>query len=1186
MLFTGIKMQAQPPAFYHLSTAEGLSDNNVNSVARDRNGILWIGTTEGLNSFDGHRISTWHRYNAPALADNNIDKVVIDDSNRIWLRTNTNRLNMMDEKRRLHLFMVGDTADKARVTLLLPTHSKGIIALKGKQHYTWKNKHTLIFEKWEPDFLKQFPVNIRFMGSLDGDKIIVHGDKRLLVIDYASEKILADIPVPVFMGATYINADELLAYPISGDVFYRISISQQKIIKEYRGLKDQQQKPVAGNLRYIARINENNFVITTRFSGLYYLDLANGTIRHWVHDPLDQRSIGGNNTFWITYDTSGYLFITTQTSGLHYYNTRQQQAFSRPYFTDAGREVFDGYIQSITTGKDNTIWMGTQDRLVRWNRQADQAVYVPCYLPDGTNISREETIRALHLDEEENLWVGTSRYGVLILDKQLKTIRRFSDSLPDKKTNFPSNWINTIQADSKGNKWVGTIGGTCMIEKGSLKVLDFNRHPVLNKISKLSCASLFEDSRARMWIGTTSGAWCFDEKTMTLQQYDKEKGLPHNTVLAINEDDKGNIYFGTSGGLTILSQEGTVKSYNRSNGLRNDRCEGILKDEKGFIWIGNLNCILRYDPVSGSFAVFEEGMGFSHAGFRMRSCHKTAFGEMIWGSDKGLVYFFPDQMSRNNNPLHPAIHSLQTADSAFYFTGASSLSFAYNESSFTFYFTSGDIAGGKKNQFLYKLNGFDENWNKPVAPGQATYNRLPPGNYSFEIKASPDGNTWYTSLYNVTINIGNPWWQQTWFRILYSLLALLAVIGVYRYYKKRKQVRETKQMIEYFANSRYEHSSVDDILWDISRNCISRLGFEDCVIYLADEERKVMVQKAAYGPKNPKAFEITNPIEIPFGKGVVGDVAVSGKASVIDDTSKDKRYIVDDEQRFAEMTVPIIHEGKVIGIIDSENSKKNFFNSRHLNILETIANLCSAKISSAQAMEAMKKSRLEVMELNVKMAESKFSNLRLQMNPHFLFNSLSSIQHLIVSQQTTRAYKYLTVFSNFLRSLLNYAEKNFIPLDEELKILEMYIELEALRFDQSFTWEIKTDEHLANDEVLVPTLMIQPFVENAIWHGLLHKTGEKKLLISFQNSTEEFLTCTVEDNGVGRAEATRIRQNKITSMVHESKGIGIIRERLQLLEQKTGKPARLEVNDLYDQQQQATGTKVIITIPYYNPEKI
>lgn len=225
--------------------------------------------------------------------------------------------------------------------------------------------------------------------------------------------------------------------------------------------------------------------------------------------------------------------------------------------------------------------------------------------------------------------------------------------------------------------------------------------------------------------------------------------------------------------------------------------------------------------------------------------------------------------------------------------------------------------------------------------------------------------------------------------------------------------------------------------------------------------------------------------------------------------------------------------------------------------------------------------REKLMQLNVKMAESKFMNLRLQMNPHFLFNSLSSIQHLIVSNQTTKAYKYLTIFSNFLRSLLNYAEKNFIPLDEEIKILNMYVELESLRFDKSFQYEITVDDNLSNDEVFVPSLIIQPFAENAIWHGLLHKEGEKKLTVRFSGDADEVLQCIIEDNGIGREKAAAIKNNNISNRVHESKGVAIVRERLSLLQQKTGKPASIEFEDI-----SPSGTRVTIFIPYYYPEEL
>lgn len=1180
-----ITMQAQPPAFYHLSTAEGLSDNNVNMVARDRNGLLWIATSEGLNSFDGNRITTYHKYKYPGLADNDIERIVVDDNNRIWIRTNTHYLTMLDEKRKFHKILVGDTTDESNVTALWYTGSRGVFAVKGRQHYFQKKGSVGVFEKTNTPFDEQLKGSIGFTYGIDKDKIIYYRNRNLVVIDYAQMKLLLQMPLPGLSGAHYINDDELFAYTVAGDVFYRISISQKKIVQEYRDIKDQYNLPITGNLRNITRIDEHHFAVTTYFAGLYFLDLQKQTAQHWVHDPIDQRSIGGNNAFNIRYDTSGYLFVTTQTSGVHFYNVKQQHAGSKPYFIDDNKQIFDGYIQNIVTYDESKVWIATQDRLIHWDRLHDKTTYVPCLLPDGTNITGRETIRRVHLDEKQNLWVGTTRFGILILNKANKIIAQIKDTIPGKRTGLPSPWINAICADQYGNRWVGTQRGTCMINKENFEITSFKDHPLLAELSKVLCASLWLDEAKRMWIGTTRGAYCYDKDKNSLTHYNTKNGLAHNTVYAMNQDKLGNIYFANAGGFSILSADGKIKSFNRTNGLRNDRCEGLLVDEKGYVWIGNLNCILRYDPVNKKFAVFEEGQGFSHAGFRMRTAHKSSSGEMIWGTDKGLLYFFPEQMSSTPLPLHPSVNTLQAGNDLLQFTGKEIIDVAYNTPSFNFIFSSGELTGDKKNHALYRLVGFDKDWKIPVTVGQAVYSKLPPGDYTFELKVSRDGVNWYDAAYPVEIRVAYPWWQQTWFRLLVALILIGIIYLTFTYVQKRKKTKEINQTIEYFANSTYEHSSVEDILWDISRNCISRLGFEDCVIYLTDEENKVLVQKAAYGPKNPIAFEILNLIRIPYGKGIVGHVALTGKGEIIGDTSKDSRYIVDDEKRLSEITVPVIHEGKVIGIIDSENSKKNFFTQQHLKTLQKIAVLCSAKISNAIAVGAMKKSKLELMELNVKMAESRFSNLRLQMNPHFLFNSLSSIQHLIVSQQTTKAYKYLTVFSNFLRTLLNFAEKNFIPLDEEIKILKMYIELESLRFDQSFNYEITVDESLANDEILMPTLMIQPFAENAIWHGLLHKDGDKKLSIHFRNSTDEYLSCVIKDNGIGRAESSVIQKNKISTGVHQSKGIGIIRERLNLMQQKTGKPADVEIIDLHNHKNEPTGTKVIITIPYYNPEQ-
>lgn len=1184
-LLTALTLHPQTPPFYHLSTAEGLSDNFVNSVCRDRNGILWVGTSEGLNSFDGHNITTFYKNNYPALPDNAILQLLCDEENNIWLRTPSNRITMLDRNRQFHAFTIGDTTDQLIASHLVQTRSKGLIVLKGNKHFARGNNSQNHFGafNWKGDSV--IPRTIRHIDHLNEDQVIYCGNNRLVIVDYASMHVILNIPFPEIDGAARINDRELIAYTGVNNIFYRVDIPSKKIVKEYRNLADQNGETVSRDLRSICRLGQNRFALTTRFSGVYVLDLANETVQRWHHDPIDQRSLGGNNTAGISYDTSGYVFVTTLTSGLHYFNIREPLAHFRSYFTNDKAEIFDGFIQAIT-GRDNTVFLGTQDRLIQWDRQSNKSSFINYFLPNGSSLHREETIRALLLDEKEQLWVGTSRYGILVLDKTKKTVAHLHDSMPGLPASLPSNWINSICYDKKGSIWVSTIRGISKIDASTMQVANLSRHPTLSKLGRQTCNTIWFDHSGRMWVGSNNGAWCYSEKDKTLKQYHTGNGLSHNRVLSFNEDNEGNIYVGTVGGLTIIQNNGAARIYNRNNGLRNDKCEGILKDDQGYLWIGNLNCILRFDPAEKKYAVYEEGFGFSHTGFRMRSCFKNKDGEMFWGSDKGLTWFFPQELNNISTLLYPSVNALRTSDSMFRFTGPTSLHLPYHTSSFDFQFSSGELHGAGKIQFLYRLAGYDNSWKKPGLPGQVSFSKLPPGNYRFELKASRDGSSWYEAPSSVLITITKPWWQQTWFRVLY-IAAFASLIWLFNTIRKqRKKAADIQQTIDYFANSTYEHSSVDEILWDISRNCISGLGFKDCVIYLLDSERNVLVQKAAYGPKNPKENEIVNPIEIPLGKGIVGNVAETGQAGIIHDTSKDNRYIVDDERRLSELTIPLIHEGKVIGIIDSEHRRRHFFTRQHLKALQTIASFCSAKISHAMAVDAMKKSKMEVMELNVKMAESKFLNLRLQMNPHFLFNSLSSIQHLIVSQQTTKAYKYLTVFSNFLRSLLKHAEKNFIPLDEELKILTMYVELESLRFDKTFSYEIRVEESLTNDEVLVPSIIVQPFAENAIWHGLLHKEGEKKLSIDFKNNSDDYLTCIIEDNGIGRDQAASIQQRKISSMTHESRGIGIINERLQLLQQKTGKPASVQIFDLYGSDQQPVGTRVIITIPYYNPEEI
>jgi LytS/YehU family sensor histidine kinase len=454
---------------------------------------------------------------------------------------------------------------------------------------------------------------------------------------------------------------------------------------------------------------------------------------------------------------------------------------------------------------------------------------------------------------------------------------------------------------------------------------------------------------------------------------------------------------------------------------------------------------------------------------------------------------------------------------------------------------------------------------------------VPDGDYTFLVKTTDERGKWMEEVSSVGISIRAPFWKRWWFLTLMAIAVAFSLHLLYRLRQKQKQEKRMDETIDYFANSLYGENSVNEICWDIARNCISQLKLEDCVVYLLDDTKNRLVQKAAYGPKNPKEHEIINPIDIDFGEGIVGAAAATGKPVIIKDTSKDRRYIVDDEQRLSELAVPIVHEGKTIGVIDSENSRKNFFTDEHVKVLSTIAAISANKIAEAKAEEAARQSEIQLLEIKKLLAESQLMALRAQMNPHFVFNCLNSIQECIVTQKYGEASLYLNKFSKLFRSVLNNSGKVMVTLAEEIEVLELYLVLEHMRFEKSFHYTIETDEELEADEILIPSMLLQPYVENALWHGLMHKEENRHLSISFDKIGTDAFECVIEDNGIGRKKALELKEEQRKTKRHVSKGMTISKDRVELL-QKQGQHAKLNIIDKYNEAGEATGTKVVVEL--------
>ncbi|MFZ1798836.1 MAG: histidine kinase [Chitinophagaceae bacterium] len=727
------------------------------------------------------------------------------------------------------------------------------------------------------------------------------------------------------------------------------------------------------------------------------------------------------------------------------------------------------------------------------------------------------------------------------------------------KSNFATySHFNTATEDKKGNIWVGTEFGLFRLHKDSLYKTSLLNADIIN----LDIADLKTDVNGDLWIAT----------------------LGSGVLLChINNENQ-----------PVLTHHFFTSGKYKSSGFLN-----LLIDRKNIIWMATYNGIFRMEPGTFMFRYYDAGAGFLNSTYKYIELMQAANGTIWAASSFGTVSFNPADFDGKEKlpPIH--ISKIIQNDSVLFFSPSPEKNkhiIPYDKSSISIYFEEVSFSNPSAINYQYRLLHTDTTWINIGAATNVTLQELAPGQYIFEVRASAGGNQWTTPA-SFAFEISPPLWMNPW-AIALAVLILLFLIYILLKVRvsniKKEEARKTElqtikansyqlqleieKVISYFASSISDKNAVDDILWDVAKNCIAKLGFEDCVIYLADSENKMLRQKAAWGPKTTEENKILDPINIPFGKGIVGAVAESGKAEIINDTSKDTRYIIDDALRFSEICVPILDNQKVIGVIDSEHINKHFYTTKDLQILTTIASLCCDKIKKVTAENLTREKEIELIKLTRDLAASQLTALRSQMNPHFIFNALNSIQQYILTGNVDDANKYLSKFSRLQREILNQSDKHFISLEKEIEMLTLYLQLERLRFDKGFDFEIIVDEEIDVSEIKIPPMMMQPFVENSIWHGLMSQEKDKKILVEFIVQSENILLAKIKDNGIGRTAAAKLKELNTAKIHYPSRGLSLITERLRILQQQYNKPFGASISDITDHAGNILGTEVILSI--------
>ena len=534
-----------------------------------------------------------------------------------------------------------------------------------------------------------------------------------------------------------------------------------------------------------------------------------------------------------------------------------------------------------------------------------------------------------------------------------------------------------------------------------------------------------------------------------------------------------------------------------------------------------------------------------------------------------------------------------------YFLPAESITTSWQNNEIQVTIGSINFSDGYSQSFAYRiLKDSFTHWQQLGNQPSFSISNLSPGTYRIQVKCSSLNNRWPTQIKEISIVVLPPFWMERWFiALLASIIFMLTYLFVqWRIDTIRKNEEEKthiqklkaddyknqfelEQISNYFSSSLAGKKTEEEVLWDVTHNLMGRLNYEDCIIYLWNEDKTKMVQRAAYGPKGKPEIISENVFEVLPGQGIVGQVIETRQPILVNDTRKDSRYRVDDAFRLSEVSVPIIHNDELLGVLDSEHSLPNYYSERDIKILTTIATLIGNKLKQIESEQSLEAKRKELASINEQLAEARLAALQAQMNPHFVFNALNSIKRMILDSDNERASRYLSKFALMIRMTLEHSKDIFVTLDENIEYLKAYLEMEQLRFDDSFSYNILISESIDQSETAIPSLMIQPLVENAIWHGLMLADGDKKIMIAFTQH-ENKIICTIEDNGIGIHQSEKLKE--INKTPHRSHGLENLQKRIKIMNEKYDTECSLEITDLEDICKDRSGTRVVLRFNIVN----
>jgi len=786
--------------FGHLTTDDGLSHSNVMCILQDHQGFMWFGSFDGLNKYDGYNFTTYRHSHDDnkSIMSNSIRSFYEDQEGNIWIATMLG-LSQYDKQKDHFINYTTDNGYNlenydswnvfrdSRGNVWIGTRGKGLILFDPVKNYS------IHFQNDENDSTSISHNRTRQVFEDSKGNLWVATEHGLNLYNYSKQSFTRYFnqgknPNSLIGNTIYFIYEDSKGYLWfgcygNGLSYIHVNDIDKQLFKHFQHNPENSNSISSNRILALCEDKKGGFWIGYEDSGLDYLHKDKKTFFHYKNNKNDPYSLNSNSIYSLYKDNVGNIWIGTFDGGINLINYTGQGFIHYKNIPGQSNILSHNSVWEFSEDNQGNIWIATDGGgLNKFNTKNGNFEH---YNSKNSNLN-SDAVLTVFIDSQNDVWIGTWAGGISKFNKQTKTFVTFLNG----NINSYNNNIFDIVEDENGNLWLATQGGLNSFNKETKSFVNYNKNNSTLIDNFLEVVKL--DHEGNLLLGSSISFMIFNPKTEGIINLTFNQGnLKTHFITSILEENDTTIWIGTTNGLNKLNKNtASITKYLTSDGLPNDLIFGIEKDDKGFLWISTNGGISRFDPKTENFKNYTKEDGLQGNTFIKKSHYKSKDGRMYFGGNNGFNVFHPDSIKKNTHVPPVVITNFlifnkpvkigeKKSPLKSHINLTEEITLSYKHSVFSFEFAALNYLIPKKNQYAYKMEGFEKEWNYVGNKREATYTNLDPGKYIFRVKGSNNDGLWNEEGTSLKIIITPPFWKTIWFRISMMILIILAVYSIH-----------------------------------------------------------------------------------------------------------------------------------------------------------------------------------------------------------------------------------------------------------------------------------------------------------------------------------------------------------------------------------------------------------------------